>query len=102
MTDQWRERAVEHVGDDPVAWVSTLRDRNDLPPLRADDLADEMLAESPRVASREWPRRRSTFGRSNILAEVHRQLQGVHFASPTIGWRSGSAPRTSLSGPRSR
>jgi hypothetical protein len=38
MTDDWRARAAEHVGDDIVAWVSTLHDRNDLPLLRADDL----------------------------------------------------------------
>lgn len=34
-----------------MVWVSTLRDRNDLPLLRADNLADEMLIEVAQVAA---------------------------------------------------
>ena len=82
MTDDWRARAVEYVGDDITAWVSTLRDRNDLPVLRADDLADDILADAASVACQKVAERHSTFSRSNVLAEVHRQLQGVRFASP--------------------
>ena len=82
MTDEWRARAVEHVGEDTVAWVSTLRDRNDLPLLRADDLSDGILADTASVACQKVAERHSTFSRSNVLAEVHRQLQSVRFASP--------------------
>ena len=82
MTDDWRARAVEYVGDDITAWVSTLRDRNDLPVLHADDLADDILADAASVACQKVAERHSTFSRSNVLAEVHRQLQGVRFASP--------------------
>ncbi len=82
MTDDWRARAVEYVGDDITAWVSTLRDRNDLPVLHADDLADDILADTASVACQKVAERHSTFSRSNVLAEVHRQLQGVRFASP--------------------
>ncbi len=82
MTDDWRARAVEYVGEDITAWVSTLRDRNDLPLLHADDLTDDILADAASVACQKVAERHSTFSRSNVLAEVHRQLQGVRFASP--------------------
>ena len=84
MTAGWRRRAEGDLGDtaDQVAWVAGLRDRNDLPILRADDLHDGILddaAESTVVAVAE---RRSTYGRHNLLAEVARLLDGVRFASP--------------------
>jgi conjugative relaxase-like TrwC/TraI family protein len=82
MTVEWRQRAAPFVGDDPVAWVSTLRNRNDLPLLRADDLADEMLGEVAQLAADRVAERHATFSRANVLAEVHRQLHGVRFASP--------------------
>ena len=76
------KRAARYIGDDQRSWVAGLADRNDLPLLRADDLADEILADAAGVAVHTVAERRSTFGRANILAEVHRQLQGVRFASP--------------------
>jgi conjugative relaxase-like TrwC/TraI family protein len=82
MSEDWRERAIKHVGDDPIAWVSTLRNRNDLPLLRADDLLEEMLAEVGELAIEWQAERRATFSRPNIVAEVARQLEGVRFASP--------------------
>lgn len=62
--------------------MTGLKDRNDLPPLRADDLAGEMLAEVASLAAYKTAERHSTFSRANVLAEVHRQLHGVRFASP--------------------
>ncbi len=62
--------------------MAGLSDRNDLPLLRAGDLADEILADAAGVAVRKVAERRATFSRANILAEVHRQFQGVRFASP--------------------
>jgi conjugative relaxase-like TrwC/TraI family protein len=82
MSEDWRDRAVKHVGQDPVAWVSTLHNRNDLPLLRADDLSEEMLAEVAELAVNWQAERRATFSRANIVAEVARQLEGVRFASP--------------------
>jgi conjugative relaxase-like TrwC/TraI family protein len=82
MTGEWRQRAAGFVGDDPMSWVETLAHRNDLPPLRRDDLADEMLAEAGQLAAQKVAERRAAFSRANILAEVHRQLHGVRFASP--------------------
>jgi hypothetical protein len=45
MTEQWRERAAGYLKEDQAAWVTSLRDRNDLPLLRAGDPADDILAD---------------------------------------------------------
>jgi ATP-dependent exoDNAse (exonuclease V) alpha subunit len=82
LTGGWRERAGTYVGNDLVSWVSGLADRNDLPLLRASDLADAILADAAGVAVQKVAERRATFSRANLLAEVHRQLHGVRFASP--------------------
>jgi hypothetical protein len=82
MSDEWRERAVPYVGVRPEAWVSTLRNRNDLPLLRGDELTDEMLGEVAELAVEWQAERRATFGRANIMAEVARQLEGLRCASP--------------------
>jgi conjugative relaxase-like TrwC/TraI family protein len=82
MTGGWRRRAEGYIGDDQVSWVAGLADRNDLPLLHAGDLADAILADAAGVAVQRVAERRATFSRANVLAEVHRQLQGVRFASP--------------------
>jgi hypothetical protein len=81
QTAQWRERAAVYVGE-PAAWVQTLANRNDLPLLRADDFDDAMLADTGAFATMKVAERRATFTRANVLAEVHRQLHSVRFASP--------------------
>ena len=82
MTEGWRQRAEHHVGREPQAWVAGLCERNDLPLLRAGDLADEILADAASVTLWKVSERRATFSRANVLAEVHRQFHGVRFASP--------------------
>jgi hypothetical protein len=82
MTEGWRQRAEQYIGSDPQAWVAGLSDRNDLPLLRAGDLADEILSDAASVTIRKVSERRATFSRANVLAEVHRQFNGVRFASP--------------------
>ncbi|MGO4363339.1 MobF family relaxase [Terrabacter sp. RAF57] len=78
----WRGRAESFIGDEPAAWVAGLAGRNDLPLLRAGDLAEEMLEEAARVSLEVVSGKRSTFTRANVFAEVSRQIQGVRFASP--------------------
>ena len=78
----WRGRAERYIGDDQCSWVAALADRNDLPLLRATDLADAILADAAGVAVQNVAERRATFSRANIVAEVHRQFHGVRFASP--------------------
>ena len=80
MSEYWRERARRYVGDSE-AWVETLKHRCDLPALREGDLSEGMLADLAHVARERTAERRSTFTRANVLAEVHRQLRGLRFAS---------------------
>jgi conjugative relaxase-like TrwC/TraI family protein len=82
MTAAWSERAARFVDHDTVAWVATLKDRNDLPLLHAQDLADEILADAARAVTCAVAERRCVYSRANLLAETHRILQGVRFASP--------------------
>jgi conjugative relaxase-like TrwC/TraI family protein len=82
LTSSWHARATSYVGDAPSSWVSALANRNELPPLGNGDLADEILADAARVAVDAVVERRATFSRANVLAEVHRQLHGVRFATP--------------------
>ena len=82
MTESWRRRAESYIGDDQVSWVAELAERNDLPLLHAGDLADGILDDAAGAAVNRVAERRATFSRANVLAEVHRQLHGVRFASP--------------------
>ncbi len=62
--------------------MATLANRNDLPLLRHGDLTDDMLSEVGRVALETVAGKRATFTRSNVFAEVLRQLHGARFATP--------------------
>jgi len=79
----WRDRAGTYVGSDPESFVTSLAGRNDLPLLKASDLADGMLAEAAHLALAKVSEKRATFTRGNVFAEVLRVLHGVRFASPT-------------------
>jgi hypothetical protein len=83
LTEGWRERATSHVGkDEQIAWVSSLKDRNDLPLLGREDLGEAILADTARAVLATVAEHHSTYGRQNLLAEAHRMLHGVRFASP--------------------
>jgi conjugative relaxase-like TrwC/TraI family protein len=83
LTDQWRDRAANYIEkDEQIAWVASLKDRNDLPLLRRDDLGEAILADAARAVVTTVAERHSTYGRQNLLAEAHRVLHGVRFVSP--------------------
>ncbi len=82
LTEQWREQAAGYVGAEQVAWLTSLKDRNDLPLLRSDDLGDPILADAADAVLASVAERHATYGRQNLLAEAHRTLHGVRFASP--------------------
>jgi conjugative relaxase-like TrwC/TraI family protein len=83
LTDEWRERATSHIGkDEQIAWVSSLKDRNDLPLLHSEDLGEAILADAASAVVTTVAEHHSTYGRQNLLAEAHRLLHGVRFASP--------------------
>jgi conjugative relaxase-like TrwC/TraI family protein len=92
QTQQWRERARAYVGQDTVGWVASLAGRNDLPLLRSDDLHDDILTDLATSSVWTVSEKRATFTRANLLAEIHRQVQGIRFASPdervTVGERT--------------
>lgn len=78
----WRARAQSVLEAEPVPWVNSLGERNDLPLLRGDDLTNEMLAEVASIAVDTVATKRATFSQANVFAEVLRQVHGVRFASP--------------------
>jgi conjugative relaxase-like TrwC/TraI family protein len=82
MRATWREAARVHLEDEPVAFVASLRNRNNLPPLGRGDLSEAMLEDAARSVLDTLSSRRSTFGRTNLVDEAHRLLLGVRFASP--------------------
>jgi conjugative relaxase-like TrwC/TraI family protein len=83
LTECWRERAASHVAEDEqIAWVSSLRDRNDLPLHGRHDLGEAILADAANAVVTTVAEHHSTYGRQNLLAEAHRMLHGVRFASP--------------------
>jgi len=92
LTGDWRTRTARLLDPDPVAWVSTLKKRNDLPLLRAADLDDAILRDAGRVAVHAVGEKRATFTRANVLAEALRQLHGVRFVTPDE--RAAVADRT--------
>ena len=83
LTATWRERAADHVPEDEqLAWVSSLAGRNDLPLLHTNDLAEPILDDAAQAVVTTVAEHHSTYGRQNLLAEAHRVLHGVRFASP--------------------
>ncbi len=83
LTSNWRERAAAHVPEDgQLAWVSSLAGRNDLPLLHTCDLAEAILDDAAQAVVTTVAEHHSTYGRQNLLAEAHRLLHGVRFASP--------------------
>jgi conjugative relaxase-like TrwC/TraI family protein len=83
LTGTWRHRAAAHVPEgEQLAWVRSLAGRNDLPLLRVDDLGEPILADAAQTVVATVAEHHSTYGRLNLLAEAHRMLHGVRFASP--------------------
>jgi hypothetical protein len=83
LTAQWRDRASRHVPlEDQLAFVASLENRNNLPLLRSGDLGDAILSDASETVVTTVAERHSTYGRHNLLAEAHRILHGVRFASP--------------------
>jgi conjugative relaxase-like TrwC/TraI family protein len=83
LTREWRRRAASHVAEEEqLAFVACLRNRNDLPLLSSGDLGEPILADAAEAVVSSVAERHSTFSRHNLLAEAHRILHGVRFASP--------------------
>jgi hypothetical protein len=80
LTASWRRRTAVYVEEDgQVAWAAGLARRNGLPLVGA---GEEVLEGAARAVVAAVADRRATYGRQNLLAEAHRLLHGVRFASP--------------------
>jgi hypothetical protein len=83
LTAEWRSRTSGHLPEhEQIAWVQSLKDRNDLPLLSSNDLGEAILADAAEAVVVTVAERHSTYGRQNLLAEAHRMLHGVRFVSP--------------------
>ena len=82
LAAKWSIRAEKHIDGSQYAWLTNLRNRNELPLLRADDLAPEILDDAARAVVESVSQYHSTFTRMNLLAEAHRVLHGVRFITP--------------------
>lgn len=83
LINGWRERAASFVGvEQQEGWVSGLAGRQSARLVTAGGLEEGMLRDLASVVADTVAEARSTFTRANLLAETHRQLAGVRFASP--------------------
>ena len=82
MTKLWRDEAAKFISDDQSAWVTSLRDRNDLPLLKSNDLSQEIISDASVVVVTRVAERHATYSIDNLKAESHRLLHGVRFMTP--------------------
>ena len=98
LTCTWRERAAGHVPrEEQLAWVSSLAGRNDLPLLRADDLAEPILDDAaqavvatvadttpPTAARTFWPRLTACCTGSASPLPMHRVAVAEHITDLAV------------------
>ena len=82
LITEWKERARPFVGVDPETWVDHLTSHEPGHLLTASDLEDGMLRDLATVVLTKVADKRATFTRANLLAETHRELHAVRFATP--------------------
>jgi conjugative relaxase-like TrwC/TraI family protein len=83
LIGEWRARAGRFVDSDQPDWVHSLSGRHGQRLLAASDLEEGILRDAATVVLTKVADKRATFTRANLLAEAHRQLQGVRFTAPT-------------------
>lgn len=80
LTRKWTERAATITAASPELTAS-LAGRNEIPARRAADFPPDMASRLARTTLSEVADKRATFTRGNVLAETHRQLSGIRFAT---------------------
>ncbi|NNN22110.1 MAG: relaxase domain-containing protein [Acidimicrobiales bacterium] len=65
LSAKWSIRAEKYIDGSQYAWITNLRNRNDLPLLRADDLAQKILSNAARSVVESVSKYNSTFTRMN-------------------------------------
>ncbi|MGZ1489492.1 MobF family relaxase [Brevibacterium sediminis] len=81
LTDTWRTRATDTLGQDATAWARTVTENPEALLLRADDIPLDMIAELGGSVVEAVGEKRSTWRRWNLMAEASRQSMGWRFAS---------------------
>ncbi|MHB8335583.1 MAG: MobF family relaxase [Acidimicrobiales bacterium] len=81
LTEEWTSRAAPYLDDEPLAWVHELGDR-DVAAFTSEQFEDTILLDVANAALDVVSTKRPTFSRTNIQAEVFRQLQGLRFTEP--------------------
>ena len=81
LTAGWRERAGRLLGEDATAWASRITGTQETPPLRADDVPLEVIAELGQSVVEVVGEKRSTWRRWNLHAEASRESMQWRFAS---------------------
>jgi conjugative relaxase-like TrwC/TraI family protein len=80
LTTAWSKRAEPFIGMTPEAWVASLS-HADVPVFHSADFDDAILTDLAAAALHAVAEKRPTFSRANVLAEIHRQVHGVRFAT---------------------
>lgn len=78
---EWRGRAGRFVDGDQPEWVTSLSGRHGQRLLSAGDLEEGILRDAATVVLVKVADKRATFTRANLLAEAHREFQGVRFTA---------------------
>lgn len=81
LIGEWRARAGRFVEGDQPEWVRSLSGRHAQRLLTASDLEEGILRDAAVVVLAKVADKRATFTRANLLAEAHRELQGVRFSA---------------------
>src|SRR5205807_7475696 len=80
LSEEWRDRARAHVGQDTLAWVRGLP-RGRGAALTSDQLTAGDVQRWAEHALEAVAAKRATFSRWNLYAETQRQLHAVRFAA---------------------
>jgi conjugative relaxase-like TrwC/TraI family protein len=81
LTSQWRGRATQVLGEDPVPWAGEALAGSGHPILRSDDFPDNTVVALAQDVVAHVSQKRSTWRRWNLHAEASRQTMAWRFAT---------------------
>ena len=81
LTDEWRQRAGDLLGEDATAWARAVTDNEPRPLLRVDDIDLDLVDELGRAVVEQVGEKRATWRRWNLVAEASRQTMQWRFAT---------------------
>lgn len=81
LTEEWRKRATDVLGEDAAAWIRTVLPGTETHVFRADDVPLELIRDVGQSVMETVGEKRTTWHRWNLAAEASRQLMGYRFAT---------------------